>query len=407
MAQYFSNNNVPSCAVISGNFAGDVDKTSENQSYAQKYNQSNKRQFILDRKVAIEKLKKSEIKVIFSVDIFNEGLDIPDIDMVLFLRPTESPTVFLQQLGRGLRCKLGKKYLNVLDFIGNYKKANLIPLLLSGDFINTNANDKENSQNKGPSILNEESYPDGCIINFDFKLIDMFKRMDDEQKDLLEKIKDEYYRIKDDLGQKPLRLQMYTYMDESLYVAMASKSKLNIFKDYISFLRSIGELSDDELLIVDSFAHAFLKEIENTAMTKTYKMPLLLAFYNHGEINLTINDNDIHQSFKDFYSHSSNSFDLKRDNSTRGYKDWGKNEYLKLARNNPIKFMLRSSSDYFYEDGDSLSLNAKLKDYIHNPAFIEHFKDIIDFRTRKFYRERLEKKLAEAEHEESKSGEEN
>ena len=57
---------------------------------------------------AIEKLKKQEIKVIFSVDMFNEGVDIANLDMVMFLRPTESPIVFLQQLGRGLRTSKGK-----------------------------------------------------------------------------------------------------------------------------------------------------------------------------------------------------------------------------------------------------------------------------------------------------------
>lgn len=75
-----------------------------------------------ERNIAIQKLKSQEIKVIFSVDMFNEGVDIPDLDMVMFLRPTESPVVFLQQLGRGLRISKGKTYLNVLDFIGNYEK---------------------------------------------------------------------------------------------------------------------------------------------------------------------------------------------------------------------------------------------------------------------------------------------
>jgi superfamily II DNA or RNA helicase len=76
-----------------------------------------------DRTSAIEKLRTGEIKVIFSVDMFNEGVDITSVDMVMFLRPTESPIVFLQQLGRGLRKNKGKEYLNVLDFIGNYEKA--------------------------------------------------------------------------------------------------------------------------------------------------------------------------------------------------------------------------------------------------------------------------------------------
>lgn len=62
------------------------------------------------------------------MDMFNEGVDIASLDMVMFLRPTESPTVFLQQFGRGLRTSRGKEYVNVLDFIGNYEKAGRAPL---------------------------------------------------------------------------------------------------------------------------------------------------------------------------------------------------------------------------------------------------------------------------------------
>lgn len=79
------------------------------------------------RKIATKQLIRGEIKVIFTVDLFNEGIDIPELNTVLFLRPTESLTVFLQQLGRGLRLAEGKECLTVLDFIGqsnkNYKFA--------------------------------------------------------------------------------------------------------------------------------------------------------------------------------------------------------------------------------------------------------------------------------------------
>ena len=64
------------------------------------------------------KLRDRAINIIFAIDLFNEGLDVPEIDTVLFLRPTESPVVFLQQLGRGLRRTDGKAGLTVLDFIG-------------------------------------------------------------------------------------------------------------------------------------------------------------------------------------------------------------------------------------------------------------------------------------------------
>lgn len=72
-----------------------------------------------DREMIRSQFKKKEFNYLFVVDIFNEGVDIPEIDTVLFLRPTESLTVFLQQLGRGLRLAEGKDCLTVLDFVGN------------------------------------------------------------------------------------------------------------------------------------------------------------------------------------------------------------------------------------------------------------------------------------------------
>jgi type I site-specific restriction endonuclease len=74
-----------------------------------------------DRDSIRQKLERKEINYLFVVDIFNEGIDIPEIDTVLFLRPTESLTVFLQQLGRGLRLHETKDCLTVLDFVGNSK----------------------------------------------------------------------------------------------------------------------------------------------------------------------------------------------------------------------------------------------------------------------------------------------
>src|SRR6185295_4913552 len=71
-----------------------------------------------ERESAVQALRRGDIRAIFSVDLFNEGVDIPEIDTLLFLRPTESATVFLQQLGRGLRPCPGKDCVTVLDFIG-------------------------------------------------------------------------------------------------------------------------------------------------------------------------------------------------------------------------------------------------------------------------------------------------
>ena len=71
--------------------------------------------------------------MIFTVDIFNEGVDIPAINLVLMLRPTQSPIIFIQQLGRGLRKQENKEFLTVLDFIGNHSKSFLTAIALNGD----------------------------------------------------------------------------------------------------------------------------------------------------------------------------------------------------------------------------------------------------------------------------------
>jgi len=75
-----------------------------------------------DRADALRALRNREINALFAVDLFNEGLDLPEVDTVLFLRPTESATVFLQQLGRGLRMTEGKSVLTVLDFVGHQRR---------------------------------------------------------------------------------------------------------------------------------------------------------------------------------------------------------------------------------------------------------------------------------------------
>ena len=86
---------------------------------------------------AIDRLTNDDnpdkLEYIFTVDIFNEGVDIPEINQVLLVRPTESPIIFIQQLGRGLRKYKNKEFVVILDFIGNYRNNFMIPIALSGD----------------------------------------------------------------------------------------------------------------------------------------------------------------------------------------------------------------------------------------------------------------------------------
>ena len=88
---------------------------------------------LAERENEVERLEKGEIEYIFTVDIFNEGIDIPKVNQVVMLRNTQSSIIFIQQLGRGLRKDSSKEFVTVIDFIGNYKNNYMIPMALSGD----------------------------------------------------------------------------------------------------------------------------------------------------------------------------------------------------------------------------------------------------------------------------------
>lgn len=114
-----------------------------------------------ERNNAITALKRGDIKCIFTVDLFNEGVDIPEIDTVLFLRPTESLTVFMQQLGRGLRLSEGKDVLTVLDYVGQANKNYDFSFKLRALIGKSKGSIEKEIQNEFPNL------PVGCHIKFE------------------------------------------------------------------------------------------------------------------------------------------------------------------------------------------------------------------------------------------------
>ena len=99
-------------------------------------------------------------------------------------------------------------------------------------------------------------------------------------------------------------------------------------------LENISSLLDEykNYNLLDGYEKQFINTIKNTSMSKSYKISLLLAFYNNGNIKLKINDDDIYKSFKEFYNKDENGIDLEKSQSTKDYKSWGKKEYVKLAK---------------------------------------------------------------------------
>ncbi len=126
------------------------------------------------RRETIHSLRHGAIDVVFSIDVFNEGFDAPEVDTILMLRPTDSPVIFLQQLGRGLRIDDGKDHLRVIDFIGNHRSFLTRPRVLMSLGTRTTPSDSAvlRAVTEGGFEL-----PEGCSVTYDLELIELFRQM--------------------------------------------------------------------------------------------------------------------------------------------------------------------------------------------------------------------------------------
>jgi superfamily II DNA or RNA helicase/SAM-dependent methyltransferase/SOS-response transcriptional repressor LexA len=213
----------------------------------------------LSRADALERLNNGQLSVIFSVDLFNEGVDLPSIDTVMMLRPTESKILFLQQLGRGLRKSDGKDRLVVLDFIGNHQSFLHKPQAL----FNVGTSYKSLATFARKASEAQLELPDGCYVNFDLRLLDFLRSLDSEG------VKNEYHALRQCLGRRPTATEFFR----------AGASMLAMRRQYGGWFDMVTELEDlDEYESEVVREHqSFLREVETTAMTKCFKMILLQA----------------------------------------------------------------------------------------------------------------------------------
>lgn len=213
----------------------------------------------LGRAQALEKLHAGTLQVVFSVDLFNEGVDLPSIDTVMMLRPTESKILFLQQLGRGLRRSEGKQHLVVLDFIGNHHSFLQKPQALFG----VGSTYQALAAFARKAERHALDLPAGCYVNYDLAIIDFLKSLDSTgpQKD--------YEALRDVLGRRPTLSEFYR--SGSSVQAMRQQAG-----QWFALVRTMGDLSELESAVAERF-QALLREVEVTAMTKSFKMVLLEA----------------------------------------------------------------------------------------------------------------------------------
>ncbi len=223
------------------------------------------------RRGSIQQLRGGELDVLFSVDVFNEGVDVPEIDTVLMLRPTDSPIVFLQQLGRGLRPSDGKTELRVVDFIGNHRSFLMRPrTLLSLGSGNVPSNQKLLEAVRSGAF----ELPPGCSVEYELSLVELFEEL---AKLRGKSVVEEYCRAYfEDEGVRPSAAQVFA----AGYNPGALRSK---FGGWFSFLASLGMLTEKEQRVLARHEES-LSIFETESITKSYKLVALRAMLRDGTL---------------------------------------------------------------------------------------------------------------------------
>jgi superfamily II DNA or RNA helicase/SOS-response transcriptional repressor LexA len=320
-----------------------------------------------ERTAAIRRLESDNIKekidYIFTVDIFNEGIDIPKVNQILMIRPTESAIIFIQQLGRGLRKTDDKDYLTVIDFIGNHKNNYLIPIALYGD----------TSYNKDSlrKLISEGSkeLPGSSTINFDrISKEQIFKSIDVSNMKTLNDLKKDYQLLKFRLGRIPMMVDFIenNSRDPFLYVQYA--------KSYYNFVRKvekgvINELSHLSVRLLQIFS----TEINNS---KRVEESLVLKYLikkgriTHDSISKITLENYGYQVSKGSFQSCLNNINLEfiRDKFNK-----------KLL---PLKEIL--NIEILNHDKGFVEFSSTFKEILKDETFKLFFKDTIDFSIRRF-----------------------
>jgi len=229
-----------------------------------------------------EEADKSNIPLdyIFSVEILNEGVDIVEVNQVIMLRSTESPIVFIQQLGRGLRKAAGKEFVVVLDFIGNYSNNFMIPIALSGDR-SYNADTIRKYVISGNNTI-----PGASTVHFDEIAKDKIFASIDKIKGMKTIIRDSYVSLKNRLGRVPYLLDFYENGEVDPLVIIKE------YKTYQAFLKSMekenyqGKFTDDEITTLEYLSKTVLSG------ARPYELEILRKLLKEGTVNFEKFDND-------------------------------------------------------------------------------------------------------------------
>lgn len=252
-----------------------------------------------ERLAAFERLAMNEedakdgiepLDYIFSVEILNEGVDIVEVNQVIMLRPTESPIVFIQQLGRGLRKAEGKEFVVILDFIGNYNNNFMIPIALSGD------------RSYNPDTIRKyvisgnNTIPGASTVHFDEVAKDKIFASIDKIRGMRSIIKESYISLKNRLGRVPYLIDFYENGEIDPLVIIRE------YKTYQSFLEAtekelyLGKISEKEMITLEYLSKTVLSG------ARPYELEILRRLLKFGEVKFE----DLKVDFTEQYGYEIN-----------------------------------------------------------------------------------------------------
>jgi superfamily II DNA or RNA helicase/diadenosine tetraphosphate (Ap4A) HIT family hydrolase len=218
------------------------------------------------RAASLERLEAGELDVVFAVDMFNEGVDLPNVDTVMMLRPTESRILWLQQFGRGLRKAEGKERLNVIDYIGNHRTFLLKPQTL----FDLPAGDARIADQLTLLERGEVDLPPGCEVTYELEAMDILRSLLRLPKDE-EAVRFCYEDFRERYGARPAATEMH-------HEGYRPRSVRKAYGSWFGFVQTMGDLTPQQQnLVRQGRAGEFLSVLETTPMTRSYKMLVLLA----------------------------------------------------------------------------------------------------------------------------------
>jgi len=220
-----------------------------------------------ERKTLIERLELEKydnplaLDYLFSVDVLNEGIDIPSVNQIIMLRPTASAIVFVQQLGRGLRKNKDKRYLEVIDFIGNYENNYLLPIALYGD----HTYNKEHVRR----TMHNNYLPGASTVYFeDIAKERIFKKLNITNLATLRSLREAYTLVKHKLGRSPMMMDFITLGDRDPYLFVNYAKSYYNFKQHVDPSESTLTAEHIKILEFISLEIANGKRLEEIILLK-------------------------------------------------------------------------------------------------------------------------------------------